>query len=62
MMQKDGATWHFMCERPGAPWNEASPWYPSIKIIRQDQPGDWESVVERAAAAVKSLTEAQAAE
>ena len=52
LMQKDGATWHFMCERPGAIWNEASPWYPSIRIFRQKTPGGWSEVVSRAAEAL----------
>ncbi len=33
MMQQDGASWHFMSERPGALW----------------KPGDWSGVVERVA-------------
>ncbi len=49
MMQQDGASWHFMTERPGAPWNERSPWYPSIRIFRQKKPGDWSDVVDRVA-------------
>jgi tetratricopeptide (TPR) repeat protein len=49
MMQKDGASWHFMCERPGAIWNERSPWYPSIRIFRQTREGDWSDVVRRVA-------------
>lgn len=47
MMQKDGSTWHFMCERPGAAWNERSPWYLSMKIFRQREKGIWTGVVDR---------------
>jgi hypothetical protein len=49
MMQQDGASFHFMTERPGAPWNKASPWYPSVRIFRQHKPWDWDSVVSRIA-------------
>jgi tetratricopeptide (TPR) repeat protein len=48
MMQRDGASWHFLCWRPGASWNEASPWYPSIRVFRQhrfNEPGQWADVV-----------------
>jgi hypothetical protein len=48
MCQRDGCSWHFMCWRPGAPWNEASPWYPGMRIFRQrefDQPHYWLDVV-----------------
>jgi tetratricopeptide (TPR) repeat protein len=45
MMQQDGASWHWMCERPGAAWNERSPWYPSVQIFRQKTVGDWTDVV-----------------
>lgn len=55
MMQQDGASWHFMAARPGAPWNEASPWYPSIRIFRQESPGDWDGVVQRVAAELAKL-------
>lgn len=48
MCQRDGCSWHFMCWRPDAPWNEASPWYPATKVFRQhkfDQPHLWHDVV-----------------
>jgi tetratricopeptide (TPR) repeat protein len=45
MMQQDGASWHFMSERPGSPWNERSPWYPSVRIFRQRQRGSWDDVI-----------------
>ena len=49
MVQKDGTSWHFMCWRPGAPWNEASPWYPSAKIFRPPtyRPHNWDDVIEK---------------
>ena len=51
MVQKDGTSWHFMCYRPGASWNEASPWYPSARIFRPEtyRPHDWSSVIEKIA-------------
>jgi hypothetical protein len=57
MMQRDGSSWHFMCYRPGASWNETSPWYPSIRLFRQhefNQPGYWKDVVDDV---VKALQE-----
>jgi hypothetical protein len=57
VMQKDGASWHFMCERPGASWNQASPWYPSIRVFRQKIPGQWAEAVEDV---VRALNEAKA--
>jgi len=53
IMQRDGGTWHFMCERPGAIWNEKSPWYPSIRIFRQKQQGVWCDPVEAVIQALK---------
>lgn len=45
---KDAASWHFMCWRPGASWNERSPWYPTARVFRQHQfePCFWDDVVE----------------
>lgn len=60
MMQQDGASWHFMCERPGALWNERSPWYPSMRIVRQRARGDWAGVVGRIAEELGSTIEVAA--
>jgi len=38
--------WRWMRER------EDSPWYPSMRLFRQRQPGDWESVFEQVAQAL----------
>lgn len=48
MMHTEGS-FHWMLERPGAPWNEKSPWYPSARLFRQKQPHEWEEVIERVA-------------
>jgi hypothetical protein len=59
MMQRDGASWHFMCWHPGASWNEASPWYPSARIFRQhefDTPGYWKDVIDDVARALRECT------
>jgi len=42
-------SWHWMAERPGSPWNERSPWYPSVKIYRQQKVGEWDELVRRVA-------------
>ncbi len=57
VMQQDGASFHFMTERPGALWNEASPWYPSVRIFRQNKPGDWSGVIERVAGEVSKCSQ-----
>src|SRR5260370_13226880 len=50
MNSAEPGSWHWMAERPGSPWNERSPWYPSVKIYRQKQVGVWNDVVEHVAA------------
>jgi hypothetical protein len=45
MMHSQNHGWHFMCERPGAFWNERSPWYPSVRLFRQKSGEGWELVV-----------------
>lgn len=64
MAQRDCCSWHFLCHRPGAPWNEASPWYPSMRVFRQrefDRPHFWEDVVGDVAAAIADFEPARAA-
>ncbi|MFD2232667.1 hypothetical protein [Phaeospirillum tilakii] len=41
--------WRWLTER------EDSPWYPSLRLFRQDRPGDWGGVVRRLAAALREL-------
>ena len=56
LMMHPGGSWHWMVERPGAPWNEASPWYPqNLRIFRQKKPGDWSGVISRVADAIKAF-------
>ncbi len=45
MMHKHLTSFQFMCERPGAPWNTKSPWYPSVRIFRLKERGKWDSVI-----------------
>lgn len=46
MMHTEGS-WHWMSPRPGASWNERSPWYPSVRIFRQEKMHEWGDVVSR---------------
>ncbi len=48
MMQRDGASFHFMAYQDGLQWNEKSPWYPSVRLFRQHQfnePHFWDEVI-----------------
>ena len=47
------AEWRWLLER------EDSPWYPSMRLFRQDRPGDWAGVMRRV---VKALTEEEGRE
>jgi FKBP-type peptidyl-prolyl cis-trans isomerase 2 len=41
--------WRWMLDR------EDSPWYPTMRLFRQSSPGDWETVMDRVAQALKGL-------
>ena len=41
ILLKRGADWRWLLDRPD------SPWYPTARLIRQRQPGDWREVAER---------------
>lgn len=43
--------WRWLTDR------EDSPWYPSIRLFRQDKPGDWSGVVSRMADALREFRE-----
>ncbi len=38
--------WRWMLGR------EDSPWYPTMRLFRQDRPGEWEGIIRRVAAAL----------
>lgn len=48
---KYNADWRWMRDRSD------SPWYPKLRLIRQPKMGDWASVAEKAATALKSFAE-----
>jgi hypothetical protein len=59
MCQRDCSSWHFMCWRPGAAWNERSPWYPSVRLFRQHRfnaPHYWDDVVADVAEALRDVS------
>jgi tetratricopeptide (TPR) repeat protein len=42
--------WVLLCSSPDWRWQaegETSPWYPSVKLVRQAAPGDWRSAIDR---------------
>lgn len=50
MMHKYTTSFQFMSEYPNASWNEASPWYPTMRIFRQKTKGDWAPVIKQISA------------
>lgn len=55
VMQQDGASYHFLCERPGASWNERNPWYPTVRVFRQTQKHDWASAIAKVVGELNGL-------
>jgi Flp pilus assembly protein TadD len=50
--------WVALCRRPDWRWGAAgdrSPWYASMRLFRQDAPGDWAGVFDRIAASFETL-------
>ena len=55
-------TWVLLPRPPDWRWllgREDSPWYPTMRLFRQERDGDWSAPVERAAAALASLAAQQ---
>ena len=54
--------WTLLHAAPDWRWMEArddSPWYPTMRLFRQEQPGEWEPVIARVAAQLRQLASAQ---
>jgi len=51
MLDRYDSCWRWLSGR------EDSPWYPAMRILRQTVPGDWDGVVERAAAVLLEMTD-----
>lgn len=54
VLLKHEADWRWMQGR------DDSPWYPSLRLFRQPQPGDWDAVAQRVAAALRERVRAHA--
>jgi hypothetical protein len=53
-------TWTALRFMPDWRWllhREDSPWYPTMRLFRQQKPGDWAEVFQRIAAALRHLME-----
>ena len=49
-------TWILLPFRPDWRWQldrDDSPWYPSVRLFRQTEPGDWDNVIERVRQALR---------
>lgn len=50
-------TWLMLPFAPDFRWllkREDSPWYPSLRLFRQQRPGDWDGVIARVGAALQA--------
>jgi len=55
-------TWLLLPFAPDWRWmlgHDDSPWYPTMRIFRQSQPGDWDSVLKRTASALEKVVTLQ---
>jgi len=52
MLNRYESEWRWMTER------EDSPWYPTLRLYRQQRPGDWDAPIARVAAALRSFSRA----
>ncbi len=50
LLSRHDACWRWLLER------EDSPWYPTLRVLRQPSPGAWEPVIERVAAELQALS------
>jgi len=53
-------TWVLLPFAPDWRWltdREDSPWYPTMRLFRQPQSGDWQSVLQRVRLELATLTE-----
>lgn len=53
MMLHKTADWRWMCDR------DDTPWYPSLRLIRQDEDGGWARLIERLVPDLQKLVEPQ---
>ncbi|WP_327344014.1 tetratricopeptide repeat protein [Caballeronia glebae] len=51
MLSRFDQCWRWMTER------DDTPWYPSMRLFRQTEPGEWESVIARAAHELRAFVE-----
>ena len=58
MMHTEGS-WHWMAPRPGASWNTSSPWYPSVKIFRQEHANEWGNVISKVGYEIQRIIESE---
>ena len=53
LLNRFESEWRWMTDR------DDSPWYPKMRIFRQDRPGDWKGVIAKAASALDAMLNRQ---